>query len=121
MKNLKKYFKFAIIGIVVGLCNGLFGSGGGTVAVPCMEKFLNVEKKKAHATSIALILPLTIISIFFYTKKGFFDFNLVWQTSLGGVFGGAVGAFILKKLKPYVIARIFGIFLIIAAIRMVFR
>ncbi|MBE7038250.1 MAG: sulfite exporter TauE/SafE family protein [Ruminococcaceae bacterium] len=118
---MKKYFKFAIIGIIVGICNGLFGSGGGTVAVPCMEKFLGVEKKKAHATAIALILPLTIVSIFFYTQKGYFDFKLVWQTSIGGVFGGVLGAYILKKLKPDTIAKIFGIFLIIAAIRMVFK
>ncbi len=117
---MKKYIKFALIGIAVGLCNGLFGSGGGTVAVPCMEKFLKIEKTKAHASAIAVILPLTIVSIFFYTKKGYFDFPLVWQTSLGGIFGGALGAVILKKLKPYMIGRIFGVFLIIAAIRMVF-
>ena len=120
MKTVKKFLKFALIGITVGLCNGLFGSGGGTVAVPCMEKFLNFPKIKAHASAIAIILPLTVVSIFFYTQKGFFDFPLVWQTSLGGIFGGAIGAFILKKLKPYIIARIFGVFLIIAAVRMVF-
>lgn len=117
---MKKYLKLALIGITVGLCNGLFGSGGGTVAVPCMEKFLGIEKTKAHASAIAIILPLTVISIFFYTKKGFFDFPLVWQTSLGGIFGGLIGAAILKKIKPYLLARIFGVFLIIAAVRMVF-
>ncbi len=121
VNTLKKYIKYGTIGIIIGLCNGLFGSGGGTVAVPCMEKFLDVEKKKAHATAIAIILPLTLISIFFYTKKGFFDFNLVWKVSIGGVLGGVLGAYILKKLKPHYIARIFGIFLIIAAIRTVFR
>jgi len=117
---LKKYLKFAVIGITVGLCNGLFGSGGGTVAVPCMEKFLGIKKTKAHASAIAIILPLTVISIFFYTKRGFFNFPLVWQTSLGGVFGGLIGAWVLKKIKPYILARIFGVFLIIAAVRMVF-
>ena len=88
--------------------------------MPCMEKFLGVEKTKAHASAIAVILPLTIISIFFYTKRGFFDFPLVWQTSLGGVFGGLIGAWVLKKIKPYILARIFGVFLILAAVRMVF-
>lgn len=117
---MKKYLKFAVIGITVGLCNGLFGSGGGTVAVPCMEKFFGIKKTKAHASAIAIILPLTVISIFFYTKRGFFNFPLVWQTSLGGVFGGLIGAWVLKKIKPYILARIFGVFLIIAAVRMVF-
>lgn len=118
---MKKYIKSAIIGTFVGVCNGLFGSGGGTVGVLCMEKFLDVPKKKAHATAIALILPLTVVSIFFYTQKGYFDFKYVWQTSVGGVFGGLLGAYILKKIKPYLLSKIFGAFLIIVAIRMVFK
>ena len=34
--------KTAVIGIITGLANGLFGSGGGTVVVPCMEKYLDI-------------------------------------------------------------------------------
>ena len=32
--------KNALIGFMTGVLNGLFGSGGGTVAVPAMERFL---------------------------------------------------------------------------------
>ena len=48
--------KAILIGAVTGFANGLFGSGGGTIVVPCMERFLNVEEHKAHATAIAIIL-----------------------------------------------------------------
>lgn len=118
---MKKFFKCSAIGIVTGLCNGLFGSGGGTVAVPFMEKFLKLETKKAHATAISVILPLTIVSLFFYTKSGYFDFKLTLSASIGGLIGGAAGAYFLKKIKPKYIRMIFGIFMIIAAIRMVFK
>ena len=30
-----------IIGIITGIANGFLGSGGGTVVVPCLEKFSN--------------------------------------------------------------------------------
>ena len=48
-------------GSITGLLNGLFGSGGGMVAVPLLEHS-GLEPAKAHATSIAVILPLTALS-----------------------------------------------------------
>ena len=47
-------------GGVTGLLNGLFGSGGGMVAVPLLEHG-GLEPARAHATSIAVILPLSRI------------------------------------------------------------
>ena len=58
-----------IIGIITGIANGFLGSGGGTVVVPCLEKFMKTEPHKAHATAIAIILPLTVISAFLYYYK----------------------------------------------------
>lgn len=120
MRDKNKFFKTAIIGVVVGLCNGLFGSGGGTVVVPAMEKFLDMEEHKSHATAIAVILPLTVVSAVLYIYKGFFDFSLAWQVSLGGVVGGAIGAFLLKKISAPLLRKIFGVFIMAAAVRMVF-
>lgn len=116
----KDFLKSSAIGFVAGFCNGLFGSGGGTVAVPAMEKFLGVEEHKAHATAIAIILPLTVISAVLYVVKGYFEFSLAWQVSLGGVAGGVVGAYLLKKIPTPWLRKIFGVFIMAAAVRMVF-
>ncbi len=62
MKKGKLYFY--IVGAVTGLCNGLFGSGGGIAAVPMLQKG-GVDVKNSHATSLALTLPLSVISAFF--------------------------------------------------------
>ena len=69
----KKCFN-AFTGIAVGICNGFFGSGGGMIAVPMLEKG-GSEAKKAHATSIAITLPLSIISGLVYFKGGSLDFS----------------------------------------------
>ena len=45
--------KIRLTGLVTGFVNGLFGSGGGTLVVPAMERFLCVETHKAHATAIS--------------------------------------------------------------------
>lgn len=53
--KFKKYICYAMIGVTSGVLNGLFGAGGGCVVVPAMEKFLDMDEKKSHATAIAVI------------------------------------------------------------------
>ena len=118
-KSVKQGLTLAFWGMVAGFCNGLFGSGGGTVVVPAMEKFLSVPVKKAHATAIAIILPLSVVSVFIYLKGVSVDIKTVAAVSVGGVLGGYVGAVLLQKLTGKWIHRIFGAFMIAAALRMI--
>ena len=60
----KKYYRHISIGLVSGILNGLFGSGGGCIVVPAMEKFLKMDEKKSHATAIAVILVMSAVSSF---------------------------------------------------------
>ena len=85
---LKKYFKFVLIGLVTGMANGLFGSGGGTIAVPAMILLLKEEEHRAHATAISIILPLTLVSAFFYISNNYINWDLTYKVTLGGVAGG---------------------------------
>jgi len=120
MINYSNFFKTAAIGLVSGICNGLFGSGGGTILVPAMVFLLKVEQHKAHATAIAVILPLTIISSIIYITSGIYDITLTYKITIGSILGGLLGAILLNKLSSNFLRKIFGIFMIIAAIRMWF-
>lgn len=118
--KLNYYLKCGIIGFFTGILNGLFGSGGGTIVVPAMIYYLHVDDHKAHATAIAIILPLTIISSFVYIYNSFVDWDLVLKTSIGGVVGGYIGAKLLRVIPDKYLRKIFGGFMIFASIRMVF-
>ena len=83
MKNNK--FKAISLGLITGLVNGLFGSGGGTIAVPFMQRFLKVEEHDSHANAIAVILPLSIMSTFIYSSHLKVDWNSLLYVSLGGI------------------------------------
>jgi len=111
--------KSVIIGIVTGLANGLFGSGGGTIAVPSMILLLKSEDKKAHATAIAIILPLTVISSIYYIKCGFINMDITWKAILGGMAGGFVGAKLLNICPVNILRKVFGAVMILAAIRFI--
>jgi uncharacterized membrane protein YfcA len=115
----KNNVKKALIGIVTGFANGLFGSGGGTIVVPAIEKFLDTETHKAHASAIAIILPLSILSTFIYGRNVIIDWRMLIYVCIGGVIGGYLGAKFLGKISSKWLHRIFGLFMIIAAVRMI--
>ena len=107
-------------GIPIGFINGFFASGGGIIAVLILQKIFSLDEKKAHATSIIIILPLTLASLVIYTVKGYLDIPFVIKTSVGASLGALLGATLLSKLKGYFIRIGFGGVMIIAAIRMIF-
>ena len=119
-KNKRHNLICALGGIISGFLNGLFGSGGGTIVVPFLEIFLKLDPKKSHATAILIIFVFTLVSLCFYGFSGRLDFLLALKVSLGGVFGGLIGAKFLNRLSFSSIHKIFGCFMIIAAARMVF-
>jgi uncharacterized membrane protein YfcA len=115
-----KMLKYIGIGFAAGIANGLFGSGGGTIAVPAMVFLLEEDEHRAHATALLIILPLTMVSAYFYLSNSYLDWGLTWKAMVGGVIGGSIGAFLLNKCPAGVLRKIFGAFMIIAAIRMIF-
>lgn len=108
---------FSILGLITGLANGLFGSGGGIIAVPMLKKS-GMETKGSHATSIALTLPLSIISCFFYIRSNSDIFTDSLQLIPFGLAGAVLGSFIMKKISPKLLKKAFGAILIISGVRL---
>ena len=117
--NISQNTKLAVFGAVAGFCNGFFGSGGGMIAVPVMEKAAAVDSKKAHATAIAAVLPLTVVSIFRYMSFCSPEPATLFAVCAGGVAGSFIGAKLMGRMSANTIKRIFGIIIIITAVRMV--
>ena len=117
MKQLPKQM---IIGLTAGMLNGLFGAGGGSVLVPAMELFLDIDEKKSHATAIAVIFLLSLVSSFFYLRQGFFNLSLWIPVTIGGMAGGFVGAKLLSKIPKSMLKMIFGSVIIITALKLIF-
>ena len=118
MKKNKLYF--CLLGAITGAANGLFGSGGGIIAVPMLEHD-KTEVKKAHATSIAITLPLSIISSFIYFGRGSIDIVYALKFIPFGIAGVFVGTKLLLKLSNTALKRIFGVVMIIFGIRLITR
>ena len=107
-------------GVIIGIINGLLGAGGGMLAVPLL-KSSGLGQKEAHATSIAVILPLSVISAVTYLLKGNVAFGDALPYLLPGALGAVLGALLLGKISDKRLRRVFGIFMIWAGIRLLMR
>lgn len=89
--------KQTVCGAAVGTANSLFGGGGGMLAVPLLTK-LGLEEKRAHATAILVILPVSLLSFVLYVWKGLYDFSVLIPTAIGVTAGGLLGAKLLGRM-----------------------
>lgn len=114
----KKAILLAVCGLAVGAVNGLFGAGGGMLAVPVLTFAAGLGEKKAHATAIAVILPLCLVSTVVYAVRGIFDYSVLPPTIAGVLIGGLTGAVALKKLSAPVLNFLFYGLMLFAGVKM---
>lgn len=122
MEKARSFKKFApaLIGAVCGVLNGLFGAGGGIAAVPLL-KASGIPLKKAHATSLAVILPISLVSAILYMANGAIRFAGAWPYLPGGFLGAILGALLMQKIPDKLLRKAFGAFMIYAAVRLLLR
>ena len=106
------------MGFLVGVINGLLGAGGGMLAVPLL-KSRGLEQKKAHASAIAVIFPLTLISAAVYLIGGKVSLNDAWQYLPAGAAGAAVGMLLLPRIPDKILRKVFAVFMLWAGFRMI--
>ncbi len=97
----------AAVGGLIGLANSVFGGGGGMLAVPLFVAG-GMQEKRAHATAILVILPISLFSFILYAVRGFYQAQVLIPTAIGVTAGGIVGAQLLGKLKVKTVNIIFA-------------
>lgn len=115
--KIKKHFKSVVLGISVGMVNGVFGAGGGMLAVPILKKN-DLDQKSAHANAVAVILPITLISAVLYLSKGTVSLSDSFSFVPTGLVGSLVATFTLQKISNNFLQKIFAIFMIYAGFRL---
>ncbi len=116
MKVLKKLLG----GTGCGFINALFGAGGGMIAVPVLSK-LGLERHKAHSTSVAVIMPLSIISALMYINTGNVAVKDVYPFLPAGILGALTGTWLLTKLDENLLRKIFATFMVFAGMRLLLK
>ena len=117
---LSDRFRFALAGGLAGLANGFFGGGGGSVLVPLLTRVCRMDQRRAFATSVAVILPLCVLSVGIYLLRDKLDLLTALPYLIGGLAGGWLGGKLFKGVKIGWLRRLFGLLLIYGGVRCFF-
>ena len=110
-------WKYILSGGLSGIANGFFGGGGGAVLVPLLTGVCGLSQRQAFATSVAVILPLCVLSVGIYLARGGLDIMTALPYLIGGGVGGYVGGKVFKGVKLPWLKRGFGLLLIFGGVR----
>ncbi len=116
--NFKKIAFLILTGALTGAVCGLFGGGGGMIVVPMLSILLAFKIKEAHATAIAIILPITLISGVIQIISGNYGLKVGIPTLIGSVLGGALGGVLLKKISNNWLVKIFAVIMFVAGLKL---
>ena len=111
---------YPILAVLAGIISGLLGAGGGMLIVPILKKY-GLDQRSTHATSVCIILPICLLSAIVYLIKG----NVTLFDALPylpfSVLGAIIGSLILAKINQELLRKLFGGFMIWAAIQLLLR
>ena len=108
-----------ISGLIAGLVNGFFGSGGGIIAAFALTRFCGFEPARAHATTIGVIFPLTLVGGIVYASKNMIAWDVLLWVAPAALVGSAIGAFLIGKISNKWLTRIFSVLVLTAGLWMI--
>jgi hypothetical protein len=110
-----------LTGLVAGTLAALLGVGGGIVYVPALVVLFGFDQHLAQGTSLAAIVPTTLVASIRHARHGRVDWRLVIPLAIGGVAGGVFGAGFALDLAPESLRRLFVGLLVVVSVRMARR
>jgi uncharacterized membrane protein YfcA len=109
-----------VVGLIAGFLAGMFGVGGGVVAVPLLVLWLGLAQHRAHATSMAAILATASAAVVVASAGGAVDWRVAGILAIGSVFGAYAGTRLLDRVSELWLAVAFSLLAVVSAVRLFF-
>lgn len=110
--------RLLLVGGLGGLLSGAFGVGGGILMVPLLITFAALDQRRAATTSLAAIIPASVVGGASYLAQGSVDLAVAGLVAVGGVAGSYLGARLLRRLPLPALRWAFIVLLLGVAVRM---
>lgn len=112
---------YIALGLVAGIFGGMFGIGGGTILIPAMVYLFGFTQLQAQGTTLAVLVPpIGLLAAMRYYYSGNLKISVAAFICVGFFLGGLIGANFVQNFPDLLLKRLFGIFLLIISLRMIF-
>ncbi len=101
-----------LTGFFAGIISGM-GIGGGTILIPALTIFMDIDQKTAQAINLFYFVPTAVIAIITHIKHKRIEKDVLKPLILWGVIGAIAGSVVMNFLDPSHLRFAFGIFLFV--------
>lgn len=111
---------YAGIGVASGLLSGLLGVGGGIVIVPLLVLASGMAQRRAHATSLAAIVPIAAVGAGTFAFEGEVDAGVALLFAVGSIVGAPWGGRVMARMSERSLRLLFGALVVVVGVTMMF-
>ena len=110
----------ALAGLVCGVLSG-YGIGGGSLLLLYMTGVDRLPQTSAQGINLLYFLPTSAAALISHLKNGLVEKRALIWAALPGMAASALAAFAATNLSSSLLRRLFGIFCVLAGVKMFFR
>ncbi|MFH0848410.1 MAG: sulfite exporter TauE/SafE family protein, partial [archaeon] len=125
MVPLIEFLSLTVLALIIGVISSMVGVGGGSLVVPLLDSVYSLPHELSVGTSSAMTMATAVSASFAYARQKRIDYGIGGAMMLGTVPTAYLGAQTLGIMKAIFGANssnvgrgLFGVFLMIAALRM---
>jgi uncharacterized protein len=109
------------LGAALGFLGGLFGVGGGIIAIPVLSLFFGMDQHLAQGTTLVMVVPNVLLGLWRYYKRGGVNVSYAMVLAFSAVAFTYISAKFAIGLQGPVLRIAFGIFIVAMAINLMMQ
>ena len=110
-----EYFWYVISGIICGVLGGM-GMGGGTLLIPVLTIFFNVNQHLAQGINLVSFIPMAIVALIIHLKNKLINFKGILFIIIPALLFAYLGTILSKNFESQLLQKCFGGFLLALSI-----
>jgi len=112
---------YLALGLVMGIASGLFGIGGGVIAVPALIAVFGMSDLIAKGTSLLVMIPTGITGTISNVRAKLVDVRAGLVVGVAATAASVPGVAIALTMSPRVSSILFAALLLVAAVQLTFK
>jgi len=110
---------YLALGLVMGIASGLFGIGGGVIAVPALVAVFGVSDLIAKGTSLLVLVPTSIVGTVANLRARAVDLRAGLVVGVAATVAAVPGVALAVLIPPRLSSILFALLLLIAAAQLI--
>ena len=106
---------YVLFGIFAGILGGM-GMGGGTILIPLLTIFFNINQTVAQGFNLLAFLPMSIFAILIHKKSGLIEVKNIFYIIIPGFIFAILGSILANLIDKNILKILFGCFLLVLSI-----